>query len=371
MLGISIYPNLINVDECKKYIELAHQNGFKRIFTNFIEVDSEDDLKKFKDVCNFAKDKGFEIIFDVNPVVFETLKKQIKDPLLFFKEMGGTGIRMDEEFDGKFEAEFTRNKYDMKLEVNASATTGLIDNIIKHNGNLNNIIACHNFYPQSYTALDRKLFEDKCKYYKSLGIRVAAFIGSQSKKAIGPWPLKEGLPTIEEHRNLSIVEQAKDFMASNLLDDIIISNQPASEKELKDLSVLKENSFNFTIKLENNISKTEYDALFNSEVEYLGKKISNNVRQDYSPYMIRCSAPRIKYSKSPIKAKKLSIKNFKIGDVLVLNQLSGRYNGEVQIVIKEMPYDKRKNLVGKISNFDKTLLKYIEPNKPINFIKGK
>ncbi len=371
MLGISIYPNLIDINECKKYIELAHQNGFKRIFTNFIEIESDDDLNKFKDVCNFAKDKGFEIIIDVNPIVFETLKNKVKDPLQFFKEIGGTGIRMDEEFDGKFEADFTKNKYGLKLEVNASSTTGLIDNIIKYNGNLNNIIACHNFYPQSYTGLDRKLFEEKCKYYKSLGIRVAAFIGSQSKKAIGPWPLKEGLPTIEEHRNLSIVDQAKDFMASNLLDDIIISNQPASERELKELSQLKENSFNFSIKLENNISQVEYDSIFNSEVEYLGKIISNHVRQDYSSYMIRCSAPRIKFSKNPIKARKLNTKTFKVGDVLVLNELSGRYNGEVQIITKEIPYDKRKNLVGRISSFDKKLLKYIEPNKPINFIKIK
>lgn len=371
MLGISIYPNLINANECKKYIELAQKYGFKRIFTNFIEVETEEDLNKFKDVCNFAKEKGFEIIFDVNPIVFETLKKEIKDPLLFFKEMGGTGIRMDEEFDGKFEADFTRNKHGMKLEVNASSTTGLIDNIIKHNGNLENIIACHNFYPQSYTGLDRKLFEEKCMYYKSLGIRVAAFIGSQSKKAIGPWPLNEGLPTIEDHRHLSIFDQAKDFMASGLLDDIIISNQPASEQELKQISLLNENSFNFSIKLEKGISKTEYDALFNSKVEYLGKTIFNSVRQDYSPYMIRCSAPRIKYSKTPIKAKKTNIKTFKVGDVLVLNELSGRYNGEVQIVTKEMPYDKRKNLVGKLSSFDKTLFKYIKPNIPINFIELK
>ena len=126
-------------------------------------------------------------------------------------------------------------------------------------------------------------------------------------------------------------------MASNLLDDIIISNQPASERELKELSQLKENSFNFSIKLENNISQVEYDSIFNSEVEYLGKIISNHVRQDYSSYMIRCSAPRIKFSKNPIKARKLNTKTFKVGDVLVLNELSGRYNGEVQIITKEIP----------------------------------
>lgn len=371
MLGISIYPNLIESTKCKKYIELASKYGFKRIFTNFIEVEKKDDLEKFEDVCKFAKKLGFEIVFDVNPEVFETIKKNNPDPLKFFLEMGATAIRMDEEYDGKFESEFTHNKYNIKLEVNASSSTGLLENIIKYKGNLQNVISCHNFYPQSFTGLDRKLFEEKCKYYKSKGIKVAAFVGSQSKNAIGPWPLKEGLPTLEEHRKLSIVDQAKDLIASCLVDDIIISNQPATEKELKELSELQENSFNFSITLNKNISSIEKDAIFNANTVHMGKELKSCVRQDYSPYMIRISAPRIKFSNQKIKPTISNVKKFNVGDVLVLNELSGRYNGEVQIVMKEMPYDKRKNIVGKLSKFDTSLFKYIEPNKLIKFIQVK
>lgn len=367
-LGISIYPNLISTDQCIEYIDFACKNGFTRIFTNFLEVENKEEMDKFKKVCNYAKSKNFEIIFDVNPVVFETIKKQTNDPLLFFANMGASGIRMDEEYDGKFEAEFTKNKYGLKLEINASSSTGLLENIIKYNGNLDNVISCHNFYPQRYTGLDRKLFEEKCTYYKSKNVKVAAFISSRSEQAIGPWPLKEGLPTLEDHRNMSLIDQAKDLIASDLVDDIIISNQPASKSEMEQLKKLAFEGFNFHVMLDKNITQLEKSTLFDASVEYMGKIIDNAVRQDYSPYMIRCSAPRIKFSKNPIEVRESNKEYFEVGDVLVLNKEFGRYNGEVQIVTQRMPYDKRKNYLGRITDKDIELFKYIKPNKKIKFI---
>ncbi|KFB07876.1 DUF871 domain-containing protein [Malacoplasma iowae] len=367
-LGISIYPNLISVDQCINYIDLAYKCGFSRIFTNFLEIENESEMNNFKKVCNYAKSKNFEIIFDVNPSVFETIKKQTSDPLLFFVNLGASGIRMDEEYEGQFEAEFTKNKYGLKLEINASSTTGLLENIIKYNGDLKNVISCHNFYPQRFTGLDRKLFEEKCLYYKSKNIKVAAFVSSQNLNAIGPWPLKEGLPTIEDHRNISLVDQAKDLIATDYVDDIIISNQPATELEMLELSKLSHVGFNFHISLEKDITELEKRTLFDADVDYMGKKVGTQVRQDYSPYMIRCTAPRIKFSNNPIEPKPINKKYFEIGDVLVLNKEFGRYNGEVQIVMKQMPYDSRKNYLGKINKNDIELFKYIKPNKKIKFI---
>ena len=371
-LGISVYPNLIDVEETIKYIDLAHQNGFSRIFTNFLEIGEGDEMtNRFTKVCQHANKLGFEVILDVNPDVFTQVSKKHKDPLAFFKSMGATGIRMDEEYDGKVEADITNSPVNLKLEINASSTTGLLDNIIKYKGNLKNIIACHNFYPQKYSGLDEQLYIDKCNYYKDKGIKVAAFVSSNNKKAIGPWPLNEGLPTLEKHRDMSLIDQIKDMVASDLVDDIIISNQPASNQELKAIKELTLDGFNFHIKLEKGISDTEKKCLFDAKTERFGNTIDNAVRQDYSSYMIRCSAPRVKYANDPIKPRKLNTKFFMPGDVLVLNSLYGRYNGEVQIVMKKMEYDKRKNLVGKISKNDIELFKYIKPNKKISFIEKK
>jgi hypothetical protein len=41
---------------------------------------------------------------------------------------------------------------------------------------------------------------------------------------IGPWKVMEGLPTLEDHRDLPIEVQAKHLLMTGLIDDIIISN---------------------------------------------------------------------------------------------------------------------------------------------------
>ena len=44
---------------------------------------------------------------------------------------------------------------------------------------------------------------------KAKNIPVAIFISSLVKGSHGPWPVSDGLPTIEEHRDMPIEEQLK------------------------------------------------------------------------------------------------------------------------------------------------------------------
>ena len=64
-----------------------------------------------------------------------------------------------------------------------------------------------------------KLFTEKCLYYKKNNVRIATFVCSASKKAVGPWPITEGLPTLEYHRDWKMVDQVKDMIASGKLGD--------------------------------------------------------------------------------------------------------------------------------------------------------
>lgn len=283
--------------------------------------------------------------------------------------MGASGLRIDEEFDGEYEALISHNKYGLKLELNASSTTNILEKIIAKGGNIKNIIACHNFYPQRYSGLSEKLFSQKRDYYNRYNILLAAFISSNNKKAKGPWLITEGLPTLETHRTMQLVDQAKDFIASDLVDDIIISNQPATEAEFKKLARLANTGFNFNISLSKNISEIEKKVLFDEKIIYYQKELTHTIRSDYSDWIIRSSASRIKFAKQRIKPRKIKRKYFEVGEILVLNKLYDRYNGEVQIVLKKIDYDPRKNLVAKISKSDLNLLKYLKPGMKINFIK--
>ncbi|MBM6839850.1 DUF871 family protein, partial [Clostridium saudiense] len=75
------------------------------------------------------------------------------------------------------------------------------------------LIACHNFYPHNYSGLNFDHFMKCTENFTKYGLRTAAFITSQNEDTFGPWPVTDGLPTLELHRNLPIDVQAKHLIA--------------------------------------------------------------------------------------------------------------------------------------------------------------
>jgi len=368
-LGISVYPEHFSEAECINYIDKAKGFGFERIFMNLLEVGEESEaiLSKFKRICTHAKNIGFEVILDVNPAVFKELKIASTD-IGFFKEIGATGIRLDEDFGGKVEAKISNNKLDMKLEINASTFTNIMDRIIENKGNPSNIIACHNFYPQKYTGLSFELFANASRKLHEQKCLVAAFVSSLNPNAQGPWPLKEGLPTIEMHRDVPLEWQARHFIATNLVDDIIISNQPAFDKELEALAQLHKNGINFKIDLDSSVTSLEREIIFDFK-ESKDSLTGHKIRGDYSDYMIRSTMPRVIYKNESIMPRKYKNDTFERGDVVVLNDKYGRYKGELHIVTKTLPNEGKKNFVGRLLDDDLIFLDYISPWKEFKFIK--
>jgi len=179
-------------------------------------------LNKFKEVVNIAKDLGMEVIADVSPDVFKDLNVKIND-LKVFKDIGLGGIRVDLGFSGNEESIMSYNQYGLKIELNISGGTKYIDNVMSYLPNKDNIIGCYNFYPHRYSGLSRTHFLEATRRFKQYGLRTAAFVSSQSA-TFGPWDVKEGIPTLEEHRKLPIGVQAKDLFNTKLIDDIIIAN---------------------------------------------------------------------------------------------------------------------------------------------------
>lgn len=186
MLGISIYLEKQNKEEVKNYIKLAHKYGFKRIFSNLLGVDRDiKEIKKdFKEILTFAKKLGMEVILDIAPSIFEKLKISYDD-LSFFKNIGATGIRLDEGFNGLKEASLTYNKHDLNVEINMSNGTKYLDNIMSFQPNKKKLLGCHNFYPMEYSGLSLDQFIKTSKQFKDYGIRSAAFVNSNVAK-IGP-----------------------------------------------------------------------------------------------------------------------------------------------------------------------------------------
>jgi len=349
-LGISVYPGRTGLEENKAYISLASRCGFTRMFTCLISAESGPGKAKedFESVVGHAHSLGMEVIADVSPAVFEAFGLDCRD-LKFFHELKLAGIRLDMGFSGLEESLMTFNPYGLKIEINMSNGTKYLDNILSHKPKVENLIGCHNFYPHRYTGLSRKHFENCSGPFKQKGIRTAAFI-SAKEAVIGPWPVSEGLCTLEEHRNLPIEVQAKDLFSTGLIDDVLIANAFASESELKALSSLDRELLTLEVEL--------FEGVPGIERKIVLEELHFN-RGDISEYMIRSTQSRVKYNTHYFGI--FNAAPIRRGDILIDGSLYDRYAGELQIALKDMENSGRTNVVGRISDEEIFLLDHIEP----------
>lgn len=349
-LGFSIYPGHSKLEDNLKYIDMANKYGFKRIFTCLISVsqDKERILKEFKQIIAHANKYGMEVIADINPDVFKALDIDYGN-LRFFKEMGLYGIRLDMGFNGNKESIMTFNDLGLKIELNMSGGTKYLDNIMCYKPNTDNLLGCHNFYPHRYSGLSYKHFIECSKQFKRYNLRTAAFVSSKHA-TLGPWPVSEGLCTLEEHREMPIVTQAKHLFSTDLIDDVIIANAFASEDELKLLSKINPYKLTLKVNLENDLSEMERKLILEE---------SHFNRGDISDYMIRSSIGRIKYTDH--KFEPFNTRDIKRGDILIDNYLYTSYAGELQIALKDMKNYGKTNVVGRIADEELFLLDYINP----------
>lgn len=349
-LGISIYPEHTNQEDNFAYIKLASKYGFKRIFTCLLSVtkSKEEIIEEFKQIIEYGNKLNMETILDVSPRVFDQLGISYKD-LSFFHETGAKGIRLDASYSGNEEAIMTFNPYNLKIEINMSTGAKYIDNVMKYKPDTDYIIGCHNFYPHRYTGLSMSHFLKTSKQFKTLGIQTAAFVNSQNA-SIGPWPVDDGLCTLEEHRNQPIEIQAKHLFSTGLIDDVIIANAFASEEELKKLSEINPNLLSLKVELVDEIPSTERKIVL--------EELHFN-RGDVSDYMVRSTQSRVKYKGHNFEV--FNPKEIKRGDLLIDSSEYGHYAGELQIALKDMENSGKTNVVGRIKKEEIYLIDQIQP----------
>ncbi|MGE8204905.1 DUF871 domain-containing protein [Heyndrickxia sp. NPDC080065] len=359
-LGISIYPNHSKLEKDMEYISLASSYGFMRIFTCLLSVDGDKDavISNFKKTIEHANQCGMEVIADISPRVFKELQISYND-LSFFANLEVSGIRLDMGFTGNEEAMMTYNPHQLKIELNMSNATRYIDNIMSYQPNQKQLLGCHNFYPHRYSGLSYPFFIECSKKFKELGIRTAAFVSSHDAQ-FGPWPIVEGLPTLEMHRDLPIDVQAKHLLATGLIDDVIIGNAYASEQELISLSQINKEKLTFNVTLHEGVSDLEKTIVLEEPHFYRG---------DVSDYMIRSTQSRVKYRGEEFKPH--HTENMKKGDIVIENDLYGQYAGELQIVLKDMKNSGKTNVVGRIREEEIFLLDYLKPWGKFAFQTGK
>ncbi|MBM6614923.1 DUF871 domain-containing protein [Desemzia sp. RIT804] len=361
-LGISIYPEKASIEEMKEYLKSANKYGFNRLFLSFLQIDIKKPkkaLEKYQLIMKEAKQLGFSVYVDFVPQMFGLFGESYKN-LGFLSDMGVDGLRLDAGLSGKEEAEMTKNPYGIVIELNMSNYSHYLDQIMDYGPNIKQLSGCHNFFPQKYTGLSREQFTKYSVKYQQNHLNTATFVTSQSGE-FGPWPLQEGLCTLEEHRDIPIDIQTMDLVQSRLIDDIIIGNMFASEEELELVSsVYNDSNKRIGVKVVEGITEFEQELLFEK---------THNYRGDSSDYMIRSTRLRAKITDHPLPYRKSDHHEINIGDVLILNEEYEQYKGELQIALKKRPMDARINIVGKVPDNQLLLLNNLQRMEDFFFTK--
>lgn len=358
-LGISIYPEYSAAEQNADYIRRAGSLGYKRVFTCFRSLKDktrEQIVNEFRFLADRAHEGGMEIIPDVNPRVFSEMNISYED-LSVFRDMHLDGIRLDEGFDGMKESLMTYNPQGLKIELNASTQLVYVENIMDHHPDRSRLVTCHNFYPQQYTGLSLSHFNSCNEKMKSMHLPVAAFISSSNEGTYGPCPVNEGLCTLEMHRGLPADFQARHMFATGMVDEVLFANAYASREELFACAALNPAILTFGLILEKELTATEQSIL-----DYAPKHV---IRGDMSEYMIRSTQPRVTFAAQSIPAE--NTRDLKRGDVVILNDGYLKYKGELHVVLKAMPNDGRKNVIGRLPEYEHILLDYAEPWKVFSF----
>lgn len=349
-LGISIYPEKSSLEENIKYLNLASKYGFKRVFTCLLSVagNKEAIINNFNQVIKHANSLGMEVMVDVSPRIFDELGISYKD-LSFFKNLEVWGLRLDLGFSGSEESLMTFNEHNLKIEINMSNNTHYIDTIMDYMPNIENLIGSHNFYPHNYSGLSMDFFRKCTANFKKYGLETAAFINSQNAE-FGPWPVDEGLCTLESHRSKPIDLQAMELFSEGI-DTVIIANCFPSEEEMKKLGGLNKALLELKVSsIIDNLDEIENSILFDT--------LHFN-RGDINDNLIRSTQSRVKY-----KGKEFVLKNpvdIKRGDIIIESSLYGHYAGELQIAKSNMKNSGKSSVVGRIDEEYIYLLDKIRP----------
>ena len=340
-VGLAEYNNIENA----KYMEKAQSLGIKDVFTSYHIPEAlnnnnngENFEAQFKGLLKIAEKLNMKLIVDLSKKAYESFE--------ITKQIGA--LRLDYGFSKE---EIVKLSYgNCKIELNASTIKkDYLDELVKMGLNTSNVRMSYNFYPKKYTALSYRQMLERNKWFFEYGLEKMAYIPSNNMKRP---PMYEGLPSIEETRDMPVKYAAR-LLAQAGIDVIGIGDAYASSDELEELASLNTEIALIPIEICDNLSDEEMELLFTL----------NNSRTDQGVYMIRSS------KKSKTMIEPINVKKITPYDVCIDNALYKRYCGEVSIALKEMEKSERVNVVGRVPYYGRVIVDNLKPGTTFKFIK--
>ncbi|MFC0235633.1 DUF871 domain-containing protein [Fictibacillus phosphorivorans] len=347
--GISIYLSESDTFN-KNWMEKAAIKGFQYIFTS-LHIPEEKDVdyvKQVKWLGKTAQKFHMEVMADVSPASLERLGLSFNE-LPSLTDWGISGIRVDYGFTAKQIAWLSHH---LKVGLNASTIDEEeLKKLMDEGLQPNQTEAWHNFYPKPYTGISKQSLYERNALFHRYGIKTMGFIqGDEQLRG----PLHLGLPTIENHRHVSPALAALELQEMNT-DKICVGDLSLTNKTLQELKFLMEG----TVPLY---------ADLNKGYETFGNMVHTN-RMDAAEYVIRSVESRHQPSHFQSEAHELDV--FNEGTITVENELYGRYAGELQICLKDIPADTKTNVAGRIKEESLSLMKKVASGKRFVLLNSK
>ena len=382
-LGVSLYPEQEAPQQIEDYLKLAKSFGFSKVFTSLFSVEGtkEEIVSYFKGLTSVAHKYGMEVYGDCNARFFMEMGAS-PDDLSIFKEIGLDVLRLDLMFNDERDVAIVNNKEGLGVQLNASLIPA-VKHVLELGGDRSRIIGSYNFYPLRNTGAGSEDVMEANRFFKKEGMKTQIFISSLVKGTHGPWPVSDGLPTIEEDRDLPVGLQLRHVLALGC-DEVIFGNAFVSEEEfaeiaetMKQIYVYGEDKpFYFpgirsqipignieriplTIELAEGVSDTEKEILFD---------FTKHNSSEYTHIIIRSRWARFDFRPIPIEPRKCEKEFFEPGDVIIINGNVPRYKGEVHIARKKIRNDGTQNYVGRIAEEEMFLLDYLKYMVNFGFI---
>ena len=384
--GISVYPDLSTAEEIREYFRLASKYGCTRVFSSMFSVEgtNEEIVDYFREMIRDAHENNLLVSLDVNPGFLDKLGVTCDD-ISLFADIGCDIIRMDLPFGKEKDLVLCQNPYGIKIQLNASmGIEGELAYLKEHGVTGEQLLLGHNFYPQRYTGLKWKSFNETNASLKKYGYPIDAFIASHAENTHGVWDAVDGLPTVEMMRDYS-ADLAYRILETAGIDMIMFGNAYASEEEFRAIDHVRHCS--------RPLSESPLSSLFKGFEAMLPKDSSDIVLKvipdegitdmekfllfDYFPqsdfgdsseWIWRSRTGRFGNENRPVPHRRIEESFFERGDVVIVNDNYKHYSGEIQIVRMPIRNDGQRNRVGKLAENETVLLDLIKDGDMVTFI---
>lgn len=326
-LGCSIYAS--HFEEQKQWLtQLAIKE--RRVFTSLHipEEVSSNYASKIKTMLAWLKSEQFYVIADVSHHTLKFLN--VKNLTELVEAYPIDNLRID--FGISYEELATLPRH-IDLTINASTQQKQREEILRLKDQLGHkIMVMHNFYPRPETGLDIEQFVAINQTFKKDGFEVLAFIAGDTAKR---GPLALGLPTVEVTRHLPPVLAYRQLLEWSA-DAVFLGDLALSTQQLEAIdNYVNQDVMDLPVRLEESY-KWLYDRVL-------------TIRLDSPKMLLRVSDLRENLVANTYQPDKNPQKREK-GSITIDNCKYGRYEGELQILGRNLPADEKVNVIGHLTS---------------------